>query len=158
IGYSGVIIRIFKKDQKGIEIERMSSGPINFFLRPEDLARVKIEAENLNFFQLRKKIQELQKSGENVTKLLVELNLKISYPFTNVIIALIAIPFGANVTKRGLAKGFGIGLIIVIIFLTLVKFGITLGSGGALPPVLSAWIANIIFAVIGVYLFQKAKM
>ncbi|HDS09908.1 MAG TPA: LPS export ABC transporter permease LptG [Firmicutes bacterium] len=158
VGYSGVVERKFSAEGDIISIERTGTRPLYFYLRPEDLARVEIDPENMSYSALKRKIDDLKQSGENVTKLLVELHLKIAYPFTNVIIALLAIPFGANITRRGLAKGFGIGLIIVIVFLTVVKFSITLGSGGVLSPFLSAWIANFVFAGLGAVLFQKAKM
>ncbi len=98
VGYSGVVERKFSLDGDVIRVERDSTRPLDFFVRPEDLARVEIDPENMSFRQLKQKIKDLKKSGENVTKLMVELHLKIAYPFTNVIIALIAIPFGANIT------------------------------------------------------------
>jgi hypothetical protein len=33
-------------------------------------------------------------------------------------------------------------------------FGITLGRGGVMPPFLSAWLANAIFALVGLFFFM----
>lgn len=53
----------------------------------------------MNFYELREYINRLKKIGENYRKELVELNLKLSFPFANLIIMLFSIPLVSTSTR-----------------------------------------------------------
>jgi len=76
-------------------------------------------------------------------------------PFTCLITVLLATPLSIHFSRRG--PGGGIFLAVVLSALLLVISGITLalGESGTIPAVLAAWLPNIIFTFIGVYLYQR---
>jgi len=53
----------------------------------------------------------------------------------------------------GIALSSGLGLTYWIFF----SFCISLGKGGMLHPFVAAWIANIIFGMLGIYLFLRFR-
>jgi lipopolysaccharide export system permease protein len=120
-------------------------------IQPDDLVKSSKDPMEMNFFELRDYITCLQRIGEKHQKELVELNIKIAFPFVNLIILLFCIPISALSTReksRGL--GFVIGIAVCFLYLSSVRLGQSLGYNEIISPILAAWLANIIFGAIGV--------
>jgi len=128
----------------------------DFSFTPEDLAKIHKQPEEMGYFELREFIDKIRRVGGNPQKWLVDLRLKISFPFSNFIIVLFGIPLAYNRRRSGAAVGFGISLTICFIFFGLVKTGQTLGHNGTLPPFWAAWLSDLIFLAIGLALMLKA--
>ncbi len=127
-------------------------------IQPEDLVKSTKKPDEMTVFELRDYIERLRRIGEKHQKELVEMNLKIAYPFVNVIMILFCIPL-ATISKRGKSRGIGFVVAIAICFLyiSMVRFGQSLGYNELLSPVMAAWFANIIFGTIGLIgLFRTA--
>ena len=64
----------------------------------------------------------------------------------------------ATSTQRGgAAFGIAISLATTVVFLMLVQLTKAIGSGGAIPPTLAAWIPNALFGVLGIVLLARAR-
>jgi lipopolysaccharide export system permease protein len=83
------------------------------------------------------------------------MNFKIAFPFIILIMVLMGMPIALKVKKGGVALAIFIG--IGICFLYLVTLGLTrsMGLSGILPPTLSAWLGNLIFLFLSIYLMMK---
>jgi lipopolysaccharide export system permease protein len=90
-----------------------------------------------------------------VDNYLADLYFKISYPMINLIVVLLGVSLTTKVGRRGLARVFGVGLVICFTYYLFTKMGIALGHSGDLNPLLAAWIGNIVFFVLGMVLFIK---
>ncbi|MFH1791470.1 MAG: LptF/LptG family permease, partial [Candidatus Omnitrophota bacterium] len=85
----------------------------------------------------------------------VDLNYKVAFPFSCLVMILVACPF-TLVTARGAALlGMAKGIIIALTYIPLLAIGLALGKGGTLPPFLAAWLANIVLGGLGLYLTVK---
>jgi lipopolysaccharide export system permease protein len=82
--------------------------------------------------------------------------LKIAIPFTCIVIALFGAPLAITAPKSSGTVGVAISLLTTIVFLILVQLSEGIGAGGLLPPVLAAWVPNIVFGVIGLVLLIRA--
>ena len=71
--------------------------------------------------------------------------------------ALIALPFAFKIGKRGALYGIGIALVLGIFYWIVFAIFTKFGEVGNLPPILSAWSANILFAIAAVYLFLNVE-
>lgn len=122
---------------------------------PEHFLREEKDPRELSLTRLLKYIQRLQDSGAEVTKELVELHLKLSFPFANFIMILLGTSFGWGMGRRGsFAMAFGIGLALGLVFLGFVQFGHALGTNGKLSPFWSAWIGNAVFSIVAFFLLR----
>jgi lipopolysaccharide export system permease protein len=66
----------------------------------------------------------------------------------------LAIPFALKrQLSSSLSLSFGIAMIIAFGYWVLVAFCVSLGHSGAMPSLVSAWLPNFIFAMIGVFFF-----
>jgi len=124
---------------------------------PEMLAELPISPRETDFFALLNKIKQKRILGEPVRKDMVELYLKITFPFANFILVLIGIPLAANPRRSGPSVGFGLSIIISFAFFVLIRTGQSLGANGKIPPLLGASLGNIVFLVIGFFMLFKAR-
>lgn len=127
----------------------------DFGITPDDLARVNIEPEEMNYQDLRSMVNRLQTSGIRAGKWLVDLAFKISQPFAAVIIVLFGVPFAAFRRRGGLVLGFGLSLLVCFIYFGFIQVGKIIGYNGNISPFVAAWAGNIIFGVIGLYLVVR---
>lgn len=76
-------------------------------------------------------------------------------PFTCLITVLLSTPLGVHFSRRG--PGGGILLAVVLSGLMLLVTGISLalGESGYLLPVQAAWLPNVAFGALGLYLFHR---
>lgn len=125
--------------------------------KPEDLAKEEIEPEEMNFKELREYIDKVRRGGGSVDKYLVDLYFKFSFPFTNLIFAMIGVALSSAKLKPSMATGFGMTLLISFTYYGILRIGQALGHSGVLQPMLSAWAANLVFMFIGGILLHRAN-
>lgn len=51
--------------------------------------------------------------------------------------------------------GFGISIIIIFIYYTLMTLAGAIGQNSFIPPVIAVWIPNIVTLIAGIYLIRK---
>jgi len=125
---------------------------------PEDFKLARREPEEMSYIELREYIAKIEKVGYKVPEYIPYLHAKISFPFTCLIMPIIAISFALRIGKGGgIALGIGSSVIIAFSYFIIYNFGISLGKGGVLSPLLSAWAANIFFATLGTYYLLRVK-
>jgi len=123
---------------------------VELTLKPEDFSRQQKKPEEMDYAELRDYIQRTQANGEDATRNLVDLYLKISFPFTCFVIVLLGAPIAVNARHAGLATSFGQGIFICFIFYSCVQAGQALGWNKLLSPLAAAWLPNILFGVLGI--------
>lgn len=114
-------------------------------------------AEMMTIGQLRRYVQELSASGLNVVSQAVELQRKMAFPFVTLVMALLAVPFGVSMGKRGTLYGIGIGIVMALSYWVLSSLFVALGKGGLLGPWLAGWAPNIIVLGTACYLFLTVR-
>lgn len=126
---------------------------------PIDFIKSAKKPMSMNFFELEEYIKRLKKVGEKYTKELTELNLKLSFPFANLIIILFSVPL-VSTSSRSRSRGlvFGMGLLVCFLYLSALRICQSLGYNGVLSPLMAAWFPNLIFALIGIYFVIKAEV
>jgi lipopolysaccharide export system permease protein len=147
-------------DDEG-EVEReayIPEGPVSDLRDdPEDIVREQRQPEEMSYRELSHLVERINESGGDATKYRVGLSLKLSFPFTNLIVILIGSPLSARLRRGGLAVGVGMGLSLTFVYYWFIRVGQTLGENGVLPPVLAAWLGNIFFGLCGVILILRAE-
>jgi lipopolysaccharide export system permease protein len=119
--------------------------------KPASLLELQKQPEEMSYLELQNFVNEMTQIGAEVRKWIVELYLKISYPFANFVIVLFGAPIAARKRRSGTAVGIGISLLICFIYFLFIRMGQVMGHQGTLEPWLGAWLGNIIFGIGGVY-------
>jgi lipopolysaccharide export system permease protein len=124
---------------------------------PEMLSEMPLPPRQVGFFMLLDRIRQEREIGEPVHRDMVELYLRITFPFANFILVLLGAPLAANPRRSGPSVGFGIALIVSFIFFVLLRVGESFGKGGKLPPLLAASLGDLVFIIVGAVLMYKAR-
>lgn len=135
-------------DQKKFSIEKT----------PEDFKISSKEGDEMSLSEIRSFIKTIRKEGYRSTPYEVDMHTKVSYPFISMIMAILGIPFALRIGRSGgMALGIALSIALGFMYWTFFAFCLSLGKGGALPPFVSAWIANTAFGSLGLYMFLQVR-
>lgn len=124
-------------------------------LHPDEFEKVQTKPEEMNYKELSNFISKLQIAGSNTLKWEVDLLFKISLPVAAIVIVLFGAPVAAIRRRGGTALGFGIALFICFIYFGFIQVGKVMGYKGILSPLMSAWIGNFFFGILGLSVLRK---
>lgn len=84
-----------------------------------------------------------------------EINKRFSFPFSCLAFALIGVPLGVTAHRRETSIGFAMGLIVAVAYFLFVIIGDTLRSNPKVHPELLVWAPNVLFLILGAFLFRR---
>jgi LPS export ABC transporter permease LptG len=125
--------------------------------KPDDIIQIASKSEEVSYNELKNQIISLEKNGVNTLRWEVDLNYKIAYSFISIIVIFCGIPLSVYRSNTTLAFGGGLSLATIFAYVILLKFGQSLAYGGVLSPFFGAWMSNIIFISVGIYLMINAR-
>jgi len=133
----------------------------NIVESPEDLGAIVKSSAEMNFTELWDYVKRLKNSGYQAIRYEVDLQGKLAFPLSSLLMVMIAAPLSIHrVRSGGTAKSFAIAILIAFFYWTLMSAGTALGRSGAIPPVQAAWFANFSFAslsLIAIYRMQRTS-
>ncbi len=139
-------------------VRRETSPVLPISETPEDLKLLARDAEEFTYFDLQKQIADMKSKGIDTAYYEVDLQTKLALPFVSPLMVLLAIPFALKRQMSGsLSLSFGIAMVIGFGYWVLTAFCLSLGHSGAMPSLISAWIPNGIFAMIGLFFFTAEE-
>ena len=116
------------------------------------------DEEEFSFFVLLRQIADMSTKGIDTTAYEVDLHTKLALPFIAPLMIFLAIPFALKHKLSGsVSLSFGVTMVIAFSYWVLVAFCISLGHSGALPSWVSAWIPNLVFAMIAAFFFTAEE-
>jgi LPS export ABC transporter permease LptF len=84
-----------------------------------------------------------------------EINKRFSFPFSCLAFALIGVPLGVTAHRRETSIGFLMSLVVAIVYFLFIIIADTLRSDPKLHPELLVWLPNILFLVLGAWMFRR---
>ncbi len=127
---------------------------------PQELLVESKEPEEMGYEDLVRYIDDRERLGADTRQEMVDLHMKIAYPFANFVILIFGIALvgsASHASRQSGTVGFGLALFLTIIFWGFLRVGQGIGYGGGLPPVAAAWLANGIFGLVGLALLARAR-
>lgn len=126
--------------------------------KPDDLKNIERLADEMGFRELWRYAKKLKREGYAATRYLVDVHSKISFPLVSIIMVMIGMPFALKSGRHGgIAIGVGISVIIGFSYWVIFAISVSLGYNGMIPPLLAAWLTNIIFAGMGILMFTYVR-
>lgn len=123
---------------------------------PGDFARLNEDPFHMSMKNLLAFARRVRESGGGVQKHMTNFHLRASFPLANLIMVLLGTALSLRVVRGGnLALGFGISVSVGFAYFSFIRVGQALGYNGDLPPMLAAWLGNLVFGAIGGLLFWK---
>lgn len=147
------------RDLKGMK-ENISSGSVKdtvIMMEPVDMVYSKGQQETFTLPELREYIsRQIDRGSGNVVQYEVEYHKRIAASFASFILTIIGASLSSRKRKGGMGMYLGIGLALSFAYIMLQTVSSTFAINANTPPILAAWIPNIIFAVIAYYCYKKA--
>ncbi len=123
---------------------------------PDKIVKEQKHLDEMTIRELRYQIQALELQHVDTNRVKSELYQRYTIPFASLVFALIAVPLGLQPNRTSSSIGFGLSVVIILVYYTVMTISTTLGKGGSIPPVVGAWMPNVLGTMIGVYLMHKA--
>jgi lipopolysaccharide export system permease protein len=128
-------------------------APVALNLKLSDLKVLDKNAVSIGYFKLKRYCENLKKRGYDPTRYVAQMYSTISLPFASFIMAFLGIPFVFRSGRSsGIAFGIGISMAIGFSYFVINSILLSYGQTGVLSPFVSAWAANFIFAMTGIWL------
>lgn len=147
------------RDYKGTRQEITTGATIDTTINitPEEFSRRENAVEAMNLGELNNFINEQKLHGtDEIDFSLVEKHRRFATPFSTFILTLIGVSVSSKKVKGGIGMQLGIGLLISFSYIVFMQFSSQFAIGGTLSPFIAAWIPNILFAIISLFLFRMA--
>ena len=126
-------------------------------LNPEEAARSSRTPDEMTLNELFREIEMMKQKGMDVSKIVMIMNLRFSVPWACLVLAIVGAAVGSRPQRSSSGMGLGLSVIIVFVYYIILSFTQSLGDAGYLHPVFAAWIANIVFLIIGAGLTLRAN-
>ena len=126
-------------------------------MEPTDLVYSKGQQETFTSPELKAYItKQVDRGSSNVVQYQVEYHKRIASSFASFILTIIGLSLSSRKRKGGMGMYLGIGLALSFGYILLQTVSSTFAIQADTPPVLAAWLPNIIFAAVAYFCYRKA--
>ncbi len=138
--------------ERGVRIDTTIRALIN-----TDLYKIKERYEEMDLYQLNDYInREKRKGSIAYKKYEIEKHKRLAGPAAIIILTFIGVALSSRKVRGGIGMHLGIGIALTFSYIFLMQVTTVFSAFGDLSPAVGAWIPNMIFMLIGLYLLQKA--
>ncbi len=124
--------------------------------QPGDFGRTQMDPFNMGMRPLLVYARRLKESGGQTQTHMTNFHIRASFPLASLIMVLLGTGLSLRVARGGnVALGFGISITVGFAYFALLRLGQALGYSGTFPPMLAAWLGNLVFGMLGAFLFWK---
>ncbi|TXH55184.1 MAG: YjgP/YjgQ family permease [Bacteroidia bacterium] len=143
-------------DSLGERVTLVADRILKLNITPDEMANSEYLKDQLSTPALIKLINKEEKRGtEGLNSLKVELHKRFSAPFTVLLLTFIGAVIASRKTRGGSGLHLAVGIIIAAVFIIADQFSTVFSVKGNFPPVLAAWIPNMFFSIVAIYLYRK---
>ena len=140
-----------EKITSGMEMDTL------ILMEPIDLVYSKGQQETFTLPELSEYIsKQIDRGSGNVVQYQVEYHKRIASSFASFILTIIGASLSARKRKGGMGRYLGIGLALSFIYIMLQTVSATFAINAGTPPVIAAWMPNIIFSIVAYLCYRKA--
>ncbi len=146
-----------KIDGLNESVKKIDTLFMSLNLQPVDLRRDEYMKDKLITPELDRfiRMQEIRGS-EGLNTLKVERYRRDATPFSVIILTLIGVTVSSRKIRGGSGLHLAVGIVVAALFVVMDRFSTVFSTKGDMPPLLAAWIPNIVFAIVCIYLYRKA--
>lgn len=129
----------------------------NFNFRPLDLQRDEYVKDRLTTPELNEMIRmEKLRGSETVKELTMERAKRASTPVSVIILTLIGAIMACRKIRGGSGVHLALGIVLCAFFILTDRFSTIFSTKGNLNPYVAAWLPNVIFGFVTLWLYKKA--
>lgn len=133
---------------------------IRLHRRPEQIARLDLEARTMTIRMLRQQVRDLERTLsqtglddqmlDRLNTFRTELGLRFSVPIACLVLAMAGCPMGVRPERSGKSMSFGLSFGVIMLYYIFLNYMTQMGYDGRMPAWLAAWFANIVVGIVGI--------
>jgi lipopolysaccharide export system permease protein len=128
-----------------------------FNFKPSDLQKDEYMQARLTSPELERMIElDKLRGSESVKELMMEAAHRNATPVAVIILTLIGAILATRKIRGGSGVHLALGIIICAVFILTDRFSTIFSTKGNLNPYIAAWIPNLVFSLLTIYLYRKA--
>ena len=139
------------------KLERFDEHVLDIPETPETFVKERKSPEELSFWKMKRYAEQVQSEGYENTKYLVDMHIKIAYPVILVIMMVIGLSIPLMQKQVRIPTSVMVGILLCFLYMVILGFSRSLGLSGMLPPVLAAWLSNLVFLLLGAYMMGHVR-
>lgn len=144
-------------DSLGERVKTSDEKVVRLNIMPSELVRDEYQKDKLTTPELKEFIKREQLRGtEGLNSLKVERYKRSATPFTVLLLTIIGAVIAARKTRGGSGLHLALGILIAAVFIIADQFSTVFSVKGNFPPILAAWLPNIIFSLVALKLYKDA--
>jgi len=130
---------------------------MSFNFKPFDLSHDEYAKDKLTTPELKNFIHlEALRGAEDLNTLLVEEYRRFATPLAVLILTIIGAVVASRKVRGGSGSHIALGIMLAAAFILMDRFSTIFSTKGNLPPFIAAWIPDIFFSFVALYLYRKA--
>lgn len=123
----------------------------------DELGKVEDLVRTLNSLELSQFIDQQKAKGSDMVAVFeIENYGRYAYPISTFVLTLIGVALSSRKVRGGTGLHIGVGIGLCFSYIVLMRFAGEFAKTGSLPTWLAIWMPNIVYFIIGVYLYRKA--
>jgi lipopolysaccharide export system permease protein len=121
-------------------------------LRKDDYLKDEMSTPDLDAFIKREKIR----GSEILSTLEVERYNRDAIPVSVIILTVIGTVLASRKVRGGSGAHIAIGVVLSMLYILLSRFSVVFATKGSFPPLIAAWMPNVLFGILALYLYRRA--
>jgi lipopolysaccharide export system permease protein len=145
-----------KVDSIGERIAYLDTMVLSIPLKPAELRRDEYLKDKLTTPELKALIRrEKQRGTEGLSASQVEWYRRTATPVSVVLLTLIGVVVASRKTRGGSGVHLAIGIVIASLYIMSDRFSTVFAVKGSLPPILAAWLPNVVFGGVAYWMYRR---
>jgi lipopolysaccharide export system permease protein len=126
-------------------------------MKPSDFKAERRFFETMTNPELDEYIEEQRIRGVgNLEPYIIEKHQRFASPFSAFILTLIGVSLASRKTRGGIGMHIGVGIALSFSYILFMTISTTFAINGNLSPFVASWMPNMVFAIIGMFLYKRA--
>lgn len=147
------------RELRGMKEKIMHYDVIDTIIRmePRDFLFIRNQQETMTNSELREYIDKQRNRGSgNLSMFEVEYYKRYASPFAAFILSTIGMSLSSRKRKGGMGLALGTGIALSATYILLQGISATFSTNAGMHPILAAWLPNILYTFVAIYLYRKA--
>jgi lipopolysaccharide export system permease protein len=157
--YNWKITDYLQRDFNGMKesITKGTTKDTTIMVQPEEFFITSKEAGQMNIIQLRNYlIKQKDRGVGNIQAFEDEYYKRYSMPLAAFIMALMGVSLSSRKVRGGMGLHLGVGLGLSSMYILFITMSTTFSVNGTMSAFAAVWLPNVVFLLIGIYLYRTA--
>lgn len=156
--FENPLVTTFKKGESPV-IEQMGAPLIKRTWKetPAQIIKPGLSVEHLGIPELSTWLASplATQAVSNRPSYLTHWHYRWALPFTCLVTVILAAPLSIHFARRGSGSGIFLAVVLAVLLLFSSSVSLALGEAAIIPPALAAWLPNICFTLLGLWLYHR---